>query len=128
LPGCSGNGLRYLAYDLLSHRRNKLLLGAQSEELRWRVFKLLAPTLFARRGSITVSSSNSVAGLSFRTPLSKTGTATAGTAIYDFSARLKENSREQRFKEIENENVLLARVLAETRTEIVRLRKVLAAF
>jgi hypothetical protein len=73
-----------------------------------------------------MSSSNGVARLSFRTPLSKAGTATAGTAIYDFSARLRENSREQWIKEIEHENELLKRVLAETRTEIVRLRKVLA--
>jgi hypothetical protein len=74
-----------------------------------------------------MSSSNSTARLCFRASLSKSGTTIAGTPIYDFSARLRENSREQRIKEIERENVLLARVLAETRTEIVRLRRLLAA-
>jgi hypothetical protein len=73
-----------------------------------------------------MSSSKGAARLSFRAPLSKTGTEVTA-AVYDFSERLRENCREQRIKEIEHENVLLKRVLAETQTEIVRLRKVLAA-
>jgi hypothetical protein len=47
--------------------------------------------------------------------------------VYDFGVRQTESSRQRRIKALEHENEVLTRAVSETRTEIVRLRKLLAA-
>jgi hypothetical protein len=51
----------------------------------------------------------------------------AGAKVYDFHMRQTESRRHRRMRALEQENALLARVLSETRNEIVRLREVLSA-
>jgi hypothetical protein len=50
----------------------------------------------------------------------------ASAKVYDFYLRETETRRRRRMRTLEQENALLARVLSETRDEIVRLRKVLS--
>lgn len=50
-----------------------------------------------------------------------------GVKVYDLAVRQTESRRQRRIRALEHENALLMRVLSETRTEIVRLRKFLAA-
>jgi hypothetical protein len=51
----------------------------------------------------------------------------ASAKVYDFHMRQTESRRHRRMRALEQENALLARVLSETRDEIVRLRKMLSA-
>ena len=51
----------------------------------------------------------------------------AGAKVYDLDMRQTESRRLRRMRALEQENALLARVLSETRNEMVRLRKVLSA-
>jgi hypothetical protein len=45
--------------------------------------------------------------------------------VYDFGVRKTENIRGSRIRVLEHENALLTRVVSDTRTEILRLRKLL---
>jgi hypothetical protein len=51
----------------------------------------------------------------------------ASAKVYDLDMRQTESHRHRRMRDLEQENALLARVLSETRNEMVRLRKVLSA-
>jgi hypothetical protein len=51
----------------------------------------------------------------------------ASAEVFDFHMRQTESRRHRHMRALEQENALLARVLSETRKEIVRLRKVLSA-
>lgn len=51
----------------------------------------------------------------------------ASAKVYDIHMRQTESRRHHRIRALEQENALLARVLSETKNEIVRLRKVLSA-
>jgi hypothetical protein len=46
--------------------------------------------------------------------------------VYDFPARLEKSRRHRRARDLSHENVLLARFLSETQSEIARLRRLLA--
>jgi hypothetical protein len=51
----------------------------------------------------------------------------ASAKVYDFALRQTEASRVRQIAVLERENALLSLVLSETRNEIARLRKLLAA-
>ncbi len=48
--------------------------------------------------------------------------------VYDFHARLEKSRRYRKARDLNHENVLLARFLSETQSEIARLRRLLAKF
>ncbi len=50
----------------------------------------------------------------------------ASATVYDFRARLEKSGRHRRARDLHHENVLLARFLTETQSEIARLRRLLA--
>jgi hypothetical protein len=64
----------------------------------------------------------------FRSSYFDIWSAYRGATVYDISSRLRESQRERRIKDLAHENELLARVLKETRSELVRLRQLLANF
>ena len=49
----------------------------------------------------------------------------ASAKIYEFTVRQTESRGHRRVKALERENIMLMRVLSETRTEIARLRELL---
>jgi hypothetical protein len=50
----------------------------------------------------------------------------AGATVYDFRARLEKSRGHRQARDLSQENVLLARFLVETQSEIARLRRLLA--
>jgi hypothetical protein len=53
--------------------------------------------------------------------------ANASAKVYDFGLRQTKGRDQRRIRELKHENALLRFILSETRTEIERLRNVLAA-
>jgi hypothetical protein len=99
----------------------KRLVRTLTGELR--IVKARTPPAGGFRGRGGAMRANKSVGLKYRaSTLPKTG-----AKIYDFSVRQTESIRHRRIRILEHENRLLTRVVSATRSEILRLRKLLAA-